>query len=191
MRSSTRSTIELLALAALIAWAPAALAQERPSEAVRALVEKGQREYDVGRFDAAIDAYSKAYAAQPVPALLFNLGQCHRQRGELARASFFYKRYLDLSPEGKNAPVARELVTRLDRTLTDDSPRRAPRLVPQRGERAAVVPAEEPQSPPLYQRWWFWTGVGAVATATVASVAVIASRPPSERTPTLGTGSFR
>ena len=85
MRSSTRSTIEALA--------PVALAEEsRPTERVRELVAQAQKDYDIGRFDKAIDGYSKAYAEQPMPALLFNLGQCHRQQGDLERAGFFYRR---------------------------------------------------------------------------------------------------
>jgi tetratricopeptide (TPR) repeat protein len=196
MRSSIRSTIELLSALALLTVAPGALAQERSSEWVsqraRELVLQGEKGYQVGRFDEAIDAYSRAYAYQPLPALLFNLGQCHRQRGDLARAGFFYRRYLELAPEGRNAPVARELVARLDDAQArDDSPRRG-KIVPVRAARPEVEPVAPRAEQPLYKRWWFWTGVGAVATVTVASAAVIASQPQGQqRTPSLGTGSFR
>ena len=37
--------------------------------------------------------YTAAHDAKPLPALLFNIAQCHRQLGNHERALFFYRRH--------------------------------------------------------------------------------------------------
>src|SRR5215475_11209448 len=46
--------------------------------AARTHVETADREYKLGRFEQALAEYAAAYELYPVPALLFNIGQCHR-----------------------------------------------------------------------------------------------------------------
>src|SRR4051812_19629386 len=115
MASLIRSRTELLVLLAAVALACTARAEdERTDPRVRELVARGRRAYALGRVEQAISDYSEAYALQPLPALLFNLGQCQRERGDLPRARIFWARYLELAPEGKNAPVAKELLARTE-----------------------------------------------------------------------------
>ena len=80
-----------------------------------------------------------------MPALLFNIGQCHRQLGHFERAAFFYGRYLDLAPKAPNAALTQELLQEVGAFRADKKP-----------------PVPEP---PLHRRWWFWAGAGAVALA--------------------------
>ncbi len=64
-------------------------------------------------YDAALALYMKAYQLVPHPTLLFNIGQAYRLAGNLDQAELFYRRYLELDPDGPNAPVAREFIASL------------------------------------------------------------------------------
>jgi tetratricopeptide (TPR) repeat protein len=68
--------------------------------------------YDAGRFDDALAAFQAAYAKKPIPAFLFNVGQCERQLGHYDRAIFFFERYLESSPnlDDEGRRVVTELI---------------------------------------------------------------------------------
>jgi tetratricopeptide (TPR) repeat protein len=73
----------------------------RPANAralARAQVKKAQLDYKLARFDEALEGYSHAYELYPSPALLFNLGQCHRNLKHYERAIFFFEGYLREQP---------------------------------------------------------------------------------------------
>ncbi len=134
-----------------------------PERIARTATELGQKAYDLGRFEEAIRHYSAAYQTMPLPALLFNLGQCHRQLGQFGQAAFFYGRYLDLVPKAPNAALTHELLEEVG---------------------AARVARASPDTPvPLHKNWWFWAGASAAAVLAGSAV-YFATRPPS---PTLGT----
>lgn len=60
----------------------------------RTEVHKAQLHYKLGRFDEALAAYSRAYELFNAPALLFNIGQCHKNLKNYDRAVFFFEGYL-------------------------------------------------------------------------------------------------
>ncbi len=142
-----------------------------PEERARAEFEKGQRQYDLGRFDRAIDHYARAYEALPLPAFLFNIAQSHRQLTRYKEAAFFYRRYLDLAQNPQNAPLARQLLAEVEA---------AQGIMPSAadGSRSAEPP------PPLYKRRWVWFTLAGVVAASATVATMSAMRP--ER-PTLGT----
>ncbi len=204
MRSSIRCRTELwitLGIAALLLGTEAAA--DPPLDATsRHLTELGQRAYETARFDEAISAYQEAYQQSALPGLLFNLAQCHRQKGEHQRALFLYQRYLDLAPKARSAPIASEWVRRLSEPLRPGTPAPLDQIKP-RGN-AAVVQVWGPYAPsaqhastsaqvpswgPIHRRWWFWAGLG-TALAAGSAAAVIASQPGLPRA-SLGTGDLR
>jgi len=65
----------------------------------KAQVKKGQLDYKLARFEDALADYSRAYELFPAPALLFNLGQCHRNLKNYERAIFFFEGYLREQPK--------------------------------------------------------------------------------------------
>jgi tetratricopeptide (TPR) repeat protein len=65
----------------------------------RAKVKKAQLDYKLARFEDALQDYSQAYELYPAPALLFNLGQCHRNLKNYERAIFFFEGYLREQPK--------------------------------------------------------------------------------------------
>lgn len=106
--SSMRFAIAIAVVAALGGRAAADVDKAQ----VRALVAAGDTDYKLGKFTEALDEYARAYALYPAPALLFNLGQCHRNLKNWERAVFFYEGYLRESPaDAPNRAVVEDLLT--------------------------------------------------------------------------------
>ena len=110
------TTVRLLTLALALTGAsvPPARAQPSPREAARARFDRGQTLYNLGKLDEAIAEFEGAYELDADPAYLFNLAQAHRLRGNRPRALFFYRRYLDLSPDAPNRAEVAERITALE-----------------------------------------------------------------------------
>lgn len=99
MTSWIRSASAALVLAAALAGPGAAgAASPKDKAAAKAAVAEARKAYDLGRFEEAIAGYTRAYDLSELPALLFNVAQCHRQLKQYERAAFFYGRYLSLQP---------------------------------------------------------------------------------------------
>ena len=95
-------------LVAAVTLAAGALAQEDAA----ALYGQSEALYRAGHYDEAAALLAKAYALQPDPALLFNLGRCYERAGQLAPAVDAYARYLEAEPQSKDrASVERSLAT--------------------------------------------------------------------------------
>jgi tetratricopeptide (TPR) repeat protein len=200
MTSSTRSTTKQRLVAVLvlgcISSQVADARNRRGDPDVEALVAKAQHTYDQGRFEEAAQIYATAYQREPLPGLLFNLGQCQRQLGDRARAAYFFHRYLDLAPKGRHAPVARALLEQLptDRPTLEgrEPPVSAASILtpPSKPERANrrilssdIAGISSEAKIPLHQRWWFWATVSAVTAGTLAAVVVSAASPPPRLIP--------
>lgn len=184
MPSSTRSPIDLLRAAALALLlsggsALAGSADEVPERRIREQLATAQAAYDLGRFEEALGAYSEAYRLSPLPGILFNIGQCHRQLGHEEQALFFLNRYLDLSPTAKNATLARQLVREIEvkkaRERRAESAALRKRELEQKAASSLTDPAMsvQPEGPPsLLQHWWLWAGVGVVAAAAATTTII-------------------
>jgi tetratricopeptide (TPR) repeat protein len=138
----------LALLAATVAFAPPAAAQTALEQA-KGLTGRATIEYNVGHFEQALDLYSRAYQALPTPALLFDIGQCHRMLGNGERAIFFFQGYLRDKPDAPNRALVEQLLADLQRQLDsqraahaqDQAPAGTPSPVP-------GVPPETVASPP-------------------------------------------
>ena len=102
----------------LLVAAASALAQ--PVEDARRLYLAGRQAYEAGRLDVAAASFEAAYAREPRPALLWNLGQTYRRLFivnqdvlELRRAVDSYRGYLLGSPTGENRDEATRLLADL------------------------------------------------------------------------------
>ena len=111
----------------------AARAQGAPAEnaAARAAFGEGERNFQLGKFDAAIDAYERAFGLDPQPAFLFNIALSHRRQYEidgqidhLARARELYRNYLRLEPQATNRAGVEKLIN--DLTTKIDAARGRP-----------------------------------------------------------------
>jgi tetratricopeptide (TPR) repeat protein len=98
----------LLALAVSAADSPAAAGANAAQ--AHALSLQSIREYNAADFDDALRDAKKAYELSGLPALLFNLGQCHRMLGHWKEAEFFYRGYLREKPEASNRKEVLDLL---------------------------------------------------------------------------------
>lgn len=146
----TRLFLLLMVCLAVAVPARTSYADDPATRAARRHFERGEKLFALGKFDEALEEYQTAFDAKPLPAFLYNIGQCYRNLGDLDQAIFSFKKYLKLDPEAEN----REAVERLIEDLEDQKAR---------GEGEKFVrkkPRQEEK--PIYKKWWFWTGVGAV-----------------------------
>lgn len=109
--------ILVCALAAVwMAWAAPVHADEPTAKERREAsrhVEEGRKLQEKGDYDGAIKRFRSAYRLIPHPQLLYNLGQAYRLKGDKKRAVSLYKQYIDRSPEGQTADIARRFVIEL------------------------------------------------------------------------------
>jgi hypothetical protein len=108
------------------------------------LVKQSIVEYNVGDFDAALADVTKAYKLRPVPALLFNIGQCHRALHHWEKAEFFYRGYLREKPDASNRAKVEELIGEMQQKQRDE---KGPGVVPPVAPLAAG-PAVAAAAPP-------------------------------------------
>lgn len=111
------------AVTASFAVARSASAQPRPDTpaakgasslaTARKLVEQGIAAYNARDYGTAISFYLRAFAIEPHPRLLFDVGQALRLAGCHERAVSFYERYLALEPKGGESEAARGALAQL------------------------------------------------------------------------------
>ncbi|MBC8133747.1 MAG: tetratricopeptide repeat protein [Deltaproteobacteria bacterium] len=162
----------LLAALSTCVWAMpspvwAADNDDDPKATARAEVQKAQLQYKLGRFEEALDSYSRAYEIFNAPALLFNIGQCHKNLKHHERAVFFFEGYLreEKKIDARKRTLAEELIAESraelerQRLATEANSKRAAEAA------AAAAPATAPAAVPA-------------APPPVSSVAAVFGTPP-------------
>jgi tetratricopeptide (TPR) repeat protein len=177
--------LRILALLALLfAVSPrVAHAEDPATRASKRHFDRGEKLFALGKFDAALDEYQRAFDAKPIPDFLFNIGQCYRNLGDYQQAIFSFKKYLNLEPDAPDKDKVEKLIGELEEKQ-------------ERGEGQKLVgKKEEPPPPPppsehtpIYKKWWFWTGVAVVGAA--GGVGVYEATRPGAPGTTLGNIEF-
>jgi tetratricopeptide (TPR) repeat protein len=155
---------------AFVTFAPIARARaEDEKTRARTAYLEAEKRYGAADYPGALELYREAYAAVPDPIFLFDIAQCHRLSGRDDLALFFYRAYLEASPDAPNRADAEALITTLEKTavpvrgtLTRDG-RIAPESGPSLMVPAAVPPAAPRGGPPI---------VAGLAVAAVGAVAL-------------------
>ena len=101
---------------ALVLWSSTALADEATA---RKRYAEGERAYNLGEFDKAVELFKEAYAQWAEPAFLFNIGQTYRQAGDCKQALFFYKRFLALKQRDTKKPINPELQAEVEKRILE------------------------------------------------------------------------
>jgi len=109
-------------------------------EQARSHYQRGQRHYNVGDFDGAIDEFKRAYEISPAPGLLFNIAQAYRAKKDREHALYFYSTYLREDP---NAPEREFVEARMSELRGAEAPEE--RSGPAPPPPAAIAPP--PQQP--------------------------------------------
>ena len=119
-------------LLALALTARPAAPPPHPPDEVRQLVRRSIFEYDTGKYAKALADIERAYELDPLPALLFNVGQCLRALGRHREAAISFRSYLRDSPRAKNRAEVEALVAEMTRLAGLD----------EAGVKAAAKPVE-------------------------------------------------
>ena len=162
--NTARVSAAIAIAVAVIACATGARAAP-PRDNAKAMFQDGERNFQLGKFEAAIEAYERAFNLDPQPAFIFNIALAHRRQYEidgklehLLRARELYRNYLKLDPDSPNRPGVEKLITELGARIDQA---RAGRVEP---PPAAVASAPPPQP--------------------AAPLPVVAPPPPAAPTPT-------
>ena len=216
---SPRVVATVVALSALLALTPGvANGQGRgdDSAAARAHYATGVRHFDLSEFDEALAEFKEAYRNKPDPVFLYNIGQCQRKLGHTDEAITFYQSYLRRAPDAKNREEVERRIAELQALREAESATiskssggesRPSPISPEAQQKAMAETAARPvpaqvvelgapdQSAPqpgsaIYERWWFWTAIGAIAAGAATVVVIMAERDPT-KVPRTSLGSQR
>jgi tetratricopeptide (TPR) repeat protein len=130
-----------------------ASAPPAPSEAqlarARALTRNGLRQFEQREYEAAILSFRQAYQLVPAVALLYNLAQAERMNGDCASAARDYRAFLDATPEGPLAELAREHLASCDVHAIDAPATAATEVAPPASKQVSDAPRRETLVGPL------------------------------------------
>jgi tetratricopeptide (TPR) repeat protein len=101
----------------VVSLASGAARAGNPDKEARALFQRAEHSFNLGKFREALADYQAAYEQKPLSGFLFNIAQCYRNLGEPERARFFYRRYLTLEPHTPNRALVEDLITEMTRLL--------------------------------------------------------------------------
>jgi tetratricopeptide (TPR) repeat protein len=172
-------------VAPLVLLAVPVRAQDPRADRARAQYLKGQAAYDQGEYREALQRFEAAYAEKPVPALLFNIGQCHRKLGELDEAAKVYRAFLAADPDSPHAEQTRSLLSQVEAELRArpaalDPPATASpaaHVVDVRRAPAGAVANDPPPAARSHTRWPTMAAAGAAAALFAGGVVeALASR---------------
>jgi tetratricopeptide (TPR) repeat protein len=110
-------------------------------EVASKLTDEAITAQDAKDYSKAIALYKQAYEIVPHPLLMFNIGQVYMLLGNAEEAEKFFRRYLQLDPDGPGASTARQFLA--------SRPAHGPEPAPPGtdGTRATTDPADERPRP--------------------------------------------
>ncbi|HUB08825.1 MAG TPA: tetratricopeptide repeat protein [Myxococcales bacterium] len=111
----------------------------------RQLFEKGSAAYSTGRYDVALDDFSRAYGLAPIPGFLFNIGECQRALHHWGPAAASFRQYLTEHPNAKNADTARGALADAEAKAAAEQPQAHAAAA---SAQATPAPAAVPSPPP-------------------------------------------
>jgi tetratricopeptide (TPR) repeat protein len=92
----------------------------------RALSNRAVDYFRRGQYEQALADFEASYALNPIPEMLFNIGQTYRLRGDCSRALQSYRRYLEISPTGRLRDKAAARIAELQNCGAPDPPSESP-----------------------------------------------------------------
>jgi tetratricopeptide (TPR) repeat protein len=162
----------LVACFVAVAAPRAARADDPAQRAAKRHYDRGEKLFALGKFDEALDEYQKAFDAKPLPGFLFNIGQCYRNLDDYDQAIFSFKKYLKLDPETPKRPAVEKLLEELEekkergegkRLIREPDKDKDRHDTDQETDKGKQEPVRLVVKTPIYKKWWFLAGAGAVA----------------------------
>jgi tetratricopeptide (TPR) repeat protein len=121
----------------------------------RELYQRGMASFAVDHLEQAIADFEAAFLIDPLPDLLYDIGQAHKKAKRPEKAIDYYQRYLDLRPDAPDRADVEKAIGEAKAAIA---------------ARDAVKPA--PPATPLWKRWWLWTAVAVVAGGVAVALGV-------------------
>jgi len=198
----TRLVTVRLLVAALVATALVP-APARAADKVEAKERKARIECAAGNYIEGVRLLAELWVATKDANFLYNQARCYEQNGQNDRAATRFREYLRKAtglpaeevdavnrridePQGhateRTAPAPKVIVPF---SPTASPPVQAPPPTPSVDRSAELVSSPQPapvNDSPVYARWWFWTGVGAVVVGGVVT-AVLLGRNSGQKSP--------
>jgi tetratricopeptide (TPR) repeat protein len=122
-------------------------------EEARNLFRAGESAFAAGRYDDALDAFSRAHDLSGRPELLYNIGQCNDRLNQDTAAVAAFERFLEALPDHPNARAVRARVEVLSAGIEERERREEERRRLAQEVEASRGPGAVP---------WVIFGVGAV-----------------------------
>ncbi len=136
----------------------------------RDLYDGARRLSQSQQYEGALVMYQSAYALQPRPWLLVNIGRMQHKLGHPEQAIVTYKRFLDdptTATDMAFSAKAHEFLEAAQRELAEQQAKLHPVAPP------ISLPSPSPPPPrPLYKKWWLWTIVGGAVALTAIGIGV-------------------
>ncbi len=183
----------IVAAALLCTLAPVAWADNK--EAAKQAYTEGKRQYDLGEYGVALDAFKRAYLNYEEPVFLFNIAQCYRALGDRPAAVRTYRAFLRNWPKAPNKEQVERIVAELEAAIAQDQSARAappddtmpPRTVeaPKTPPPATTTPAPTPpaEKPTVAMTTPTPTSPPPTATTTEPPTATTTPPPPVAKRP--------
>jgi tetratricopeptide (TPR) repeat protein len=191
----TGRTLALACVLALVAAPAISSADDDPTtlshterrRRSKALFDLGRAQFHVGDFAAATTSFTQAYAYEPLPLFLYNLGHVALAAKDDAAALRYFERYLAEAPKAPEREEVEQHLARLRAKLgAQPAHEPAPTIPPPSVVAAsrpapapAPVPAEPARDGSSNKVWWVVIGGGVVAGIVATVLVVRSGGPPS------------
>ena len=136
-------------LVAICLWSSLLLAAA-PAPTARSYLDAGLRLYNEGRYEAAIRELRLGYALEPLPEILYTLGQSARKLGRCDEAIGYYRQYLGVGDAG-SVGAARFQIERCEQQLRDAQAAQTLKTAQAARQTAGSVEATPPPRRPFYR----------------------------------------
>lgn len=163
----------------------------------RTAFEAGSRAFEEGRFEYALDRFSRAHELTERPALLYNVGLTLERLQRPEQALEALEGFLAAVPDSPNRGnvegrivALREAVQERRAMQQELDAARAARAAEEadsesESDRVMATPPAE-RAEPTRSKWWVWTLVGVLVVGAAVGVAVALTRDPGVENPLPG-----
>jgi len=136
-----------IVVAAALVCALSSSARADNKEAAKQAYTEGKRQYDLGEYGAALDAFKRAYLNYEEPVFLFNIAQCYRAIGDRPAAVRSYRTFLRNWAKAPNRDQVERIISELEAAMAQDQV--AKQAATATATRETPAPVTAPPPPPL------------------------------------------